>query len=242
MMRRWAWRCVMVWSVGERGAERRRAGSWTLCGGGLRQGLSRFVTSRSAMSERTRVEAFEKAYPGASREGWVHFALLADVAWRRWAFLGGRERPDVIEFFRSLEGSVEEVAGRPLESRPGLLRRVVSVAVGPVFIVCLVGVLVWALLSASPGPVLVMCGAMWLAGVPVVVARERRSRARRRCERALLEGLCPDCGYDTGMFAGPVSASRVVGPRHCSECGSAWPMVPPVVEVGVDYEIVGEGT
>ena len=46
-------------------------------------------------------------------------------------------------------------------------------------------------------------------------------RRRQRTEEALLDALCPDCGYQVAETV------ETPGPPHCPECGTMWPLVPP---------------
>lgn len=48
--------------------------------------------------------------------------------------------------------------------------------------------------------------------------------------RALRDGDCPDCRCSlvtSKMAFGQTPKLRLIGPRACPECGSAWPWVPP---------------
>jgi len=49
-----------------------------------------------------------------------------------------------------------------------------------------------------------------------------------RLRRALRSRMCPDCGYPLVTAAFSESERlKLIGPRRCAECGSAWPLVPP---------------
>lgn len=57
-----------------------------------------------------------------------------------------------------------------------------------------------------------------------------------RIRRALRELGCPDCGYSLAQTRPglplPAGVEETVGPPRCPECGSPWPLVPPLFETG----------
>jgi hypothetical protein len=68
----------------------------------------------------------------------------------------------------------------------------------------------------------------WVAYVgALLVSITRLHRARRAATEAIRQVRCPDCAYD--LVGSPAAfAEKRIGPRRCPECGSPWPLVPPV--------------
>ena len=219
--------------------------SWDACGIiGAIPWIGRFEWSGQARRESERIGVVEEAWAARNegdKEGWISSGVRAEVVWRRWVFLVGHEREDVMrEVLKPQPGNTIEArlgAERPRRSE---LRQLLDQVIAFVFIVVLLGVLYMALMARTPGPVIVMFAVMWFFGVPAVVVRARRDRARARGRWALWEGGCPDCGYDTGSFAGELTWARLVGPARCPECGGLWPMVAPAVRRGRDFELLAE--
>jgi hypothetical protein len=70
----------------------------------------------------------------------------------------------------------------------------------------------------------VACSTGMLAG-PI-----RFRLARRRLRARILHRCCPDCGYSLEGLPETIDLGVVgirVGPAHCPECGSLWPLLPP---------------
>jgi hypothetical protein len=206
--------------------------------------IGRFRRGGRARREEQRVRPFEEAWAARAagdEHEWITPRVRAEIVWRRWVFLQGREREDVRRTV--IEAGPHEAVrarlgvARDSSSWRQVLDRVVSAS----FSLVLLGALYMTLVARSPRPVLVMFGVMWFFGWPAFVAAFRRHRARRRGVTALWTGCCPDCGYDTGSIARD-GWSWLAGPPRCPECGGVWPMVPPPVALGRDFELVGEST
>jgi len=75
-------------------------------------------------------------------------------------------------------------------------------------------------------------GIATLLGLPILAWRTNRRWLRARLERANETRVC-GCGYDTSGVPSDLpdveALGVIVGPRICSECGAAWPLVPPPV-------------
>lgn len=125
-------------------------------------------------------------------------------------------------------------------SKPASWLRVASAGSTVTDMVVAVAMLV--LYVAATGVVIWLAGWVWLAALilPFIWAWQsdlgpfRGLMHARRLRRSLNDRRCCDCGYSLeGAVPGiPIGTAGVnVGPRACPECGCAWPLVPPAIEV-----------
>ncbi len=99
------------------------------------------------------------------------------------------------------------------------------------------GVLLFIVLLSYPGQSpftwlpLVLISAQFPLGMCAWWLTARRVK---RVQASLTQRCCPDCGYSlVGVPPGlPALGERghAVGPARCPECGSPWPLVPPVLD------------
>jgi hypothetical protein len=83
------------------------------------------------------------------------------------------------------------------------------VVLGRLAVAAVIGLLIWAL-----------------------VGQLTRNHRASRFAGALTHHTCPDCDYELGAIPAAIPPSLVggvnIGPAVCPECGSPWPLLPPM--------------
>jgi len=133
---------------------------------------------------------------------------------------------------RTLAADVQERRGMWTHRNATLGPVLVRLAGSPVVLIAAIA------LGPITGVVLACAGMRWLALVatltlvaalvwPIIRLRKNATTSGR----VLTFTVCPDCNYMLGNLRSAIppehDARFWLGPEHCPECGSWWPMVPP---------------